>query len=239
MNRLAPSATDTGAVAGGTNTYSYETAFSRNLGWLNEWEQQALRGKRVAIAGMGGVGGFHLLTLVRFGIGSFNIADRDKFELVNFNRQVGATLASIGRPKVDVMAENARQINPELRISCFGEGITETNLNTFLEGVDLLIDGLDFFVLDIRRKVSARCRELGIPVINAAPLGMGTGFLIFMPGGMSFEEWFRLDELSEEHQYVSYLVGIAPRALPDLPPARRPTRLPPRNSTPPQYPVRV
>src|SRR5258706_12669057 len=97
--------------------FSYEEAFSRNLGWLNEWEQQDLRHKRIAIAGMGGVGGFHLLTLVRFGIGGFNIPDNDAFELVNFNRQAGATLDSIGHSKVAVMAERARQINPEIRIN--------------------------------------------------------------------------------------------------------------------------
>src|SRR5579863_10378634 len=161
--------------------FSYETAFSRNLGWLTEWEQQALGAKRVAIAGMGGVGGFHLLTLARFGIGAFTIADRDVFELVNFNRQAGATLAAIGRPKVEVMAESALQINPELKMKCFGEGITEQNLDEFLAGADLVIDGLDFFVLPIRRELNARCRQLGIPVINAAPLGMSVGYLIFAP----------------------------------------------------------
>src|SRR5438309_6294452 len=100
--------------------FSYEEAFSRNLGWLTEYEQQALRHKRIAIAGMGGVGGFHLLTLVRFGIGAFNIADGDVFELVNFNRQAGANLDTVGHAKVAVMADSARQINPEVRINCFG-----------------------------------------------------------------------------------------------------------------------
>src|SRR3954469_11385769 len=95
--------------------FSYDEAFSRNLGWLTEWEQQALRFKRVAIAGMGGVGGVHLLTFARFGIGAFNIADGDGLELVNFNRQAGARLDTIGRSKVAVMAESALQINPELR----------------------------------------------------------------------------------------------------------------------------
>src|SRR5437764_7848862 len=120
--------------------FCYEEAFSRNLGWLTEWEQQALRQKRVAIAGMGGVGGFHLLTLARFGIGAFNIADLDKFELVNFNRQIGATTATIGRSKAQVMADAARQINPELRISCFDQGVSDENLEKFLAGVDLCID---------------------------------------------------------------------------------------------------
>ena len=72
--------------------FSYDAAFVRNIGWLTEWEQQALRAKRVAIAGMGGVGGVHMLTLARFGVGAFSIADFDRFDIVNFNRQIGANV---------------------------------------------------------------------------------------------------------------------------------------------------
>lgn len=61
----------------------YDAAFSRNLGWTTEWEQAAFRLKRVAIAGMGGVGGIHLLTLARLGIGQFHIADFDRFDVVS------------------------------------------------------------------------------------------------------------------------------------------------------------
>jgi len=84
--------------------FDYNHAFSRNIGWLTEDEQQRLRGARVAIAGLGGVGGFHLLTLARLGVGRFNIADLDRFELANFNRQAGASVSSLGRPKVEVLA---------------------------------------------------------------------------------------------------------------------------------------
>ena len=62
--------------------FPYDEAFSRNLGWVAPWEQQALRAKRVAIAGMGGVGGVHLLTLARFGVGGASIADLDRFEFL-------------------------------------------------------------------------------------------------------------------------------------------------------------
>src|SRR5437879_10357941 len=94
--------------------FSYEEAFGRNLGWVTAAEQQILRGKRVAIAGLGGVGGSHLLTLARLGIGAFHIADFDRFELANFNRQAGATMASLGRPKAETLAAMAREINPTL-----------------------------------------------------------------------------------------------------------------------------
>jgi tRNA A37 threonylcarbamoyladenosine dehydratase len=139
--------------------FSYDEAFSRNLGWFTEREQRSLRAKRVAIAGMGGVGGGYVLTLARLGVGSFHIADLDCFELVNFNRQAGATLDTIGRPKVEVLAERAHQINPELRVTCFGDGVTEENLDAFLMGVDVVIDAIDFFEIGIRRKLMARKRS--------------------------------------------------------------------------------
>lgn len=193
--------------------FSYALAFDRNIGWLTEWEQLALRGKRIAIAGMGGVGGVHLLTLARFGIGAFSIADFDRFDIVNFNRQIGATMATVGRPKIDVLAEMALAINPELRLNRFEKGIDAGNVDAFLEGVDLFVDGFDFFELAIRRRVYARCAELGIPALCAAPIGMGAGCLAFVPGGMSFEEYFRFEGQSDNEQYLRFLIGLAPRGL--------------------------
>jgi len=76
--------------------FSYADAFDRNLGWFTESEQQSLRGKTVAIAGMGGVGGVHLLTLARLGIAKFRIADLDRLEQANFNRPVGAMMSTLG-----------------------------------------------------------------------------------------------------------------------------------------------
>src|SRR3954469_17451172 len=105
--------------------FSYAAAFDRNIGWLTDWEQLTLRTKRVAIAGMGGVGGFHLLTLARLGIGAFSIADFDRFEAANFNRQIGATIASLGRPKAEVLDEMAHDINPEVRITRFDKGVDD------------------------------------------------------------------------------------------------------------------
>lgn len=193
--------------------FFYDRAFSRNLGWLTEWEQQALRAKRIAVAGMGGVGGFHLLTLVRFGVGAANIADLDRFDLVNFNRQIGATLNSVDQPKTAVLERMALDINPDLRIRRFDDGVTAETLDAFLDGVDLFVDGFDFFELEMRQAVFAACAERGIPAITAAPIGMGVGFLAFLPGRMTFEQYFRLEGHSKEEQYLRFLLGLAPRGL--------------------------
>ena len=196
-----------------TTPFVYDRAFSRNIGWVTPEEQQVLRNKRVAIAGGGGVGGVHLLTLARLGVSRFHIADFDRFDIANFNRQVGANMDTIGEPKVEVMADMARGINPEIEVKTFPEGINEANLDAFLKGVDLYVDGLDFFAFDIRRQTFARCAQLGIPATTVAPLGMGAALLNFIPGKMTFEEYFQWGDLPDVDKAVRFVVGLAPAGL--------------------------
>lgn len=193
--------------------FDYELAFSRNIGWVTRDEQTILRHKRVAIAGMGGVGGSHLLTLTRLGIGAFHLADFDRFELANFNRQAGAACSTLDRPKVEVLERLARDINPELDLRLFREGITSANLAEFLKDADVYVDGLDFFAVDIRRAVFAACAEMGIPAVTAAPLGMGVALLNFLPTGMGFEDYFRLEGQPEDEQLLRFLLGLSPAML--------------------------
>ncbi|NDP46883.1 MAG: ThiF family adenylyltransferase [Sulfuriferula multivorans] len=194
-------------------SFNYDEAFSRNIGWLTRLEQEQLRHKRVAIAGLGGVGGVHLLTLCRLGIGQFHLADFDTFDTANFNRQAGATLSTLGQNKLDVMIRQARDINPELGISGFAKGVTSDNLDSFLDGVDLYVDGLDFFAFEMRQQVFAACAAKGIPAVTAAPLGMGAAVLNFLPGGMSFDDYFRLKDGSEAELPLRFLMGLAPARL--------------------------
>jgi len=194
-------------------SFDYFRAFDRNIGWITEAEQRALRGKRVAIAGLGGVGGVHLTTLLRLGIGKFHISDLDRFEVANFNRQVGATVSSLGRPKVDVLADMARDINPECELELFPEGVTEANLERFFDGVDLYVDGLDAFAFEARERVFAYCAAHGIPATTVAPLGMSAALLNFLPGGMTFEQYFQLAGKSDAEKAIRFLVGFAPSLL--------------------------
>lgn len=196
-----------------TTAFQYEQAFSRNIGWVTPQEQLILRTKRVAIAGGGGVGGVHLLTLARLGITKFHLADFDTFDLVNFNRQVGANMSTLGQPKADVLARMVRDINPEVDIQIFPEGINTDNLAAFFEGVDLYVDSLDFFAFDIRAKTFAMCAALGIPATTTAPLGMGTALLNFMPGKMTFEEYFQWGDLPDVDKAIRFAVGLAPAGL--------------------------
>ena len=193
--------------------FDYEVAFSRNIGWLTKAEQAALRGKRVAIAGLGGVGGAHLLTLTRLGIGAFHIADFDTFDVPNFNRQAGAMTSTLGRSKTEVLSGMARDINPGVQLTVFEKGVTEQNIDAFLDRVDLYVDGLDFFAFSARKAVFPACARRGIPATTAAPLGMGAAVLNFLPGGMTFEEYFRWDGCAEIEMALRFLIGLSPALL--------------------------
>lgn len=193
--------------------FDYRVAFSRNIGWLSAQEQEQLRGARVAIAGLGGVGGVHLLTLARLGIGAFNISDFDRFELQNFNRQAGATVSNLGQAKVDTMAAMASDINPEVDLKLFPLGVQPDSVDAFLEGVDIYVDGIDFFAVDARRMLFAACQRKGIPALTAAPLGMGVSLLYFAPGGMSFEDYFKVEGKPRFEQLARFIAGLSPAML--------------------------
>lgn len=193
--------------------FDYQEAFSRNIGWVTQAEQARLRQMRIAIAGMGGVGGIHLVTLARLGVGKFNIADFDTFDLVNFNRQAGASVSALGQPKVEVMARQALDINPELEIRTFPRGVNEANVDDFFKDVDLYVDGLDFFVFEAREAVYRACERLGIPAVIAAPLGMGVAIVNILPGQMTFEEYFRFSGATPDEKALRFLLGLSPAML--------------------------
>lgn len=195
------------------HSFDYPAAFSRNIGWVTKPEQAVLRSARIAIAGLGGVGGAHLLTLCRLGIARFNIADFDHFEVHNFNRQAGASMPFLGQPKVDVLAQLALDVNPEADLRKFDQGVTPDNVDEFLRDVDLYVDGIDFFAVEARRMVFAACRERGIPALTAAPLGMGVSLLYFDAKGMSFEDYFRLEGHPVQEQYARFIAGLSPAML--------------------------
>jgi molybdopterin/thiamine biosynthesis adenylyltransferase len=194
--------------------FDYDLAFSRNIGLVQPAEQQELRRSTVAIAGLGGVGGVHLTTLARMGIGAFHIADFDRFELHNLNRQAGATWSTLGCEKASVMSDMALDINPAATVRKFGEGINEANVEEFLTGVDVAIDGLDYFALGARDVFYRAAKKLRIPVVAAGPIGCSAALLVFMPDGMGWHDYFAMDlGATMNDKYLLFALGTAPRAL--------------------------
>lgn len=189
--------------------FSYHEAFARNLGLVTPEEQEILRRSRVAIPGLGGVGGIHLITLARLGIGKFHIADLDTYDLVNFNRQFGATMETLGRPKAQTMEEILKSINPEADVTIFPEGVNADSMDDFLKDVDVVVDSIDAFAPQARSLLFNACERYGVPIVTAGPIGMGTAWITFMPGSMRFEDYFGLKGRTEIEQVLFFVLGLA------------------------------
>ncbi len=201
--------------------FDYDRAFCRNLGLVSEAEQSRLRHARVAIAGLGGVGGAHVQAMARLGIGALHLADLDTFDVANINRQLGASMETMGDEKVTVLERCARAINPQIEVRPFASGIGPANIAEFLDGVDVVIDGLEFFRIDVRRLLFRTCRERGIPVVTAGPIGYGAAVLVFTVDGVSFDEHFRIDDrMTRAEQLLAFGLGLAPGLISDVDPAR-------------------
>ena len=164
---------------------SRKETFARTELLLGEEVMAQLEKKRVAVFGLGGVGGYVCEALVRSGIGAFDLIDRDVLSASNLNRQILATRNDIGRPKVDVMEERMRSIVPEVDIRIYREFfLPETSDRfPFLE-YDYVVDAVDTVTAKI--ELILRAREAGVPVISC----MGTGNKI-EPG------WLRVADLSQ------------------------------------------
>lgn len=191
--------------------FDYAEAFKRNFGFLSREEQEILRKSRVAIPGCGGAGSTITYAVARTGIGAFNLADLDVYEMSNFNRQMAATMNTLGRSKTEVCGEIIASINPEADVRLFNEGVSESTMDAFLDGADIVLDGLDFYCFKERFLLFRAARERGIWVLTAPPLGFGFTLLMFDPKGMTYEDYFGFSpDDSIEDLTVSLLHGISP-----------------------------
>lgn len=189
-------------------------AFERNLGLVTREEQEKLGRSLAVIAGCGGVGGLHAHTLARLGVGRFRLTDFDTFSVANFNRQIGATMDTVGKDKAEVTAAMIRSINPDAEIAIAPGGVTRENADDFVRGAGVVVDGIDFFSLEARRELFAAARRAGVAAVTAGPLGFGATLHVFGPHGMSFDAYFDLrDGQGAFDQLVNFILGLAPAGL--------------------------
>jgi len=146
------------------DTFTYAAFTGRNAGFVTPEEQERLRRGRVLVCGVGGMGGAALQALVRAGVGHVTIADMDRFEVSNLNRQVFATLDSVGQEKVAATVDALRRINPELGISAHGPEWVE-QLDVLLPAHHVVINGMDDLAAGIQ--LYRKAREHGSTVIDA------------------------------------------------------------------------
>ncbi len=145
-------------------TFDYATFTGRNLGFVSVEEQARIRDAHVLVTGVGGMGGSAALCLVRSGIGQLTITDVDEFELSNLNRQMVATLDTIGQEKAQATAEAIARINPECEVHIVGADWVD-HLDEVLPKVDVAINGTD----DQRATIALmrKAEEHGRTVVDA------------------------------------------------------------------------
>ena len=196
-----------------TNPTKYDPtiAFSRSLGWLTEAEQKKLAHAHIGIIGMGGVGGQYAEILTRLGVGKFTICDPDQFSVENTNRQNECKVSNYGRSKVEVIAELIRDINPGAQVTVIPGAMHATDVPGFCRDIDIYLDALDFFEIDLRLEIFREMRRVGKPAVTIAPIGMGAACLTFTKTSMSFDDYFGLHKTSDpvERSFL-FLTGLAP-----------------------------
>ena len=146
------------------------TQFSRTELLLGKEAMEKLAGSRVAVFGVGGVGGYVCEALVRSGVGAFDLIDDDKVCLTNLNRQIIATRKTVGKYKVDVMKKRILDINPDTDVrihKCFF--LPENSGDFPFEEYDYVVDAVDTVTAKI--ELIMKAKELGVPVISS----MGAG----------------------------------------------------------------
>ncbi len=147
-----------------------QTQFERTKLLIGEESLEKLKNARVAIFGVGGVGGYVCEALVRSGIGSFDLIDSDTVCLSNLNRQIIATHSSVGKYKVDVMRDRMLDINPEVNVKVYKCFFLPENAHEFpFAEYDYVVDAVDTVTAKI--ELVMKCQEEGVPIISS----MGTG----------------------------------------------------------------
>lgn len=138
---------------------------SRTRLYIPENELAQISAKTVAVAGLGGVGGTVVELLARLGVKRFRLCDKDKYELSNLNRQIYATLDTIGRYKADVCAERVTEINPYAEVErVLNERLDNDNAQSFIKGADVVFNETDMTSASLLLHRVAREHE--VPLID-------------------------------------------------------------------------
>ena len=146
------------------------TQFSRTELLLGKEAMNKLEDARVAVFGIGGVGGYVCEALVRSGVGKFDLIDDDKVCLTNLNRQIIATRKTVGKYKTDVMKDRILEINPKAEVNIHNCFFLPDTADEFpFEEYDYVVDAVDTVTAKIA--LVMKCKELNVPIISS----MGAG----------------------------------------------------------------
>ncbi|HSR24632.1 MAG TPA: ThiF family adenylyltransferase [Candidatus Eisenbacteria bacterium] len=202
----------------------YWERIDRSLGWLGDTieeqrgRQEKLRDAVIGIVGTGGIGGAVAVRLARMGARNLKLADPDQFDVSNIQRQLGASLDTVGRNKAEVVAEHAYGITRDVNIDVFPEGINPDSAEMFMDGCDYVMDQMEFFQIRNRYALhrafrkSDRCRFMfKIPTV-----GHRVFVFKYTRDSMPLEQVYDVPEDTEITPEVT--TRLMERIMPEIPP---------------------
>lgn len=170
--------------------------YDRNRIFSGE-QQDELGGKRAAVIGCGGLGGYAVEMLARAGVGHIRVCDGDVFDETNLNRQLLCTEAMLGKGKAETAAERIKAVNSAIEAEALCCNLDEESADEILSGCDVVIDALD----NVRDKLLLQkvCREKEIPMIHGAVGGWFGQVTTIFPGNDTLSLIYSHDaEVSQE-----------------------------------------
>ncbi len=166
----------------------YKERTDRNIGWITPAEQEYLRACTIGIAGCGGMGGMLASVFVRLGVGEVRIADSETFDISNINRQFGASRHATEKSKALETARLVREVCDDTTLIVYPHGITESTVDSFLEGCDIVCDEIEVLAVPARILLHARARLAEVSLFNCNTVGFSTNLFLYTPKGMKIED---------------------------------------------------
>jgi len=154
--------------------------YARNMRTFSPADQAALLGSRVAVIGLGGLGGAVTEILARLGVGRLTLVDGDRFEDSNLNRQLLSSVPDLGRPKADAARQRVERVNPSAEVAAHARFLTPENAAELLASCQAAVDCLDS--LPARFMLEDACRDAGVPLVSAAVAGASGHLTTVFPG---------------------------------------------------------
>lgn len=190
--------------------------FERNLGFLSSGEQARLSDSSISIAGVGGDGGMMAVQLARMGVGALRLADPDTFEIENINRQAVCLDGTLGTNKAKSIGRYVQQINPDINVQVFDEGIDIDNTHDFVVGSDLLIDETEYTKQHLAVMLAREARRARIPNMTALNIAFAAVVTTYAHDGVTLENRLGFDEDTEIEEIEKSTADLS-RWLPYLP----------------------
>ncbi|MBO3798421.1 MAG: HesA/MoeB/ThiF family protein [Thermoproteota archaeon] len=167
--------------------------------------QRKIRGGRVCVIGVGGLGSTIVTQLAGMGIGLLRIVDRDVVERANLHRQGVYSVKTIGMPKVEAAENRIREINPDVEVEALPVSVNDYTVESIVKGVDVVVDGLDS--LRVRRIVNRACVRLRVPYVFGSAMEMFGNASTIIPGETPCLDCFLP---SQEPSATCATVGVHP-----------------------------